>query len=642
MTAEQTLGTESNVAGRVTLTSRQVNLIFGGLMLAMLLAALDQTIVSTALPTIVGDLGGLSQLSWVVTAYILTSTVSSPLYGKIGDLYGRKLVFQAAIVVFLFGSALSGLSQNIAELIGFRAIQGLGAGGLMVGAQAIIADVVSPRERGKYQGYFGGVFALATVAGPLIGGFFVDNLSWRWVFYINVPLGILALAAIAAVLHLPTYQVEHRIDFLGAALLAAGVTCLVLLTTWGGTKYAWGSPTIVGLGIAGVALLLIFTQVERRAAEPIMPLSLFRDSVFSVSSIIGSVVGFGLFGAVVFLPQYMQIVKGASATNSGLLLLPVMAGVLLASIGSGQLITRTGRYKVFPIIGTFVTGIGLYLLSRLSPSTSHLVSTVYMFVLGVGLGLTMQVLVLAVQNSVPYKMLGTATSAATFFRSIGGSFGVAVFGTIFSNSLSTNLAKAFPQSPGAAAAALRGGHASPADLAKLPPAIHTAIVDAYSKSLDNVFLSGVPILAVAFLLAWFLREVPLREKAGLVQGVDESFGMVDVGHAEICEELQTRRRAAQAALAKLDGIAPTDLVPADRIAWLREQYQRRIDRLDEYAEMMGDGGRERSPEYLALVANLLRAEREELERLRSTGEVSPEVAGRVNQDLDLEASRAGG
>ncbi len=510
-----TVQTEPRVARPPALDAARHGLpvILSALMLAMLLAALDQTIVSTALPTIVGDLGGLSELSWVVTAYLLTSTVSTPLYGKLGDIYGRKRIFQAAIVIFLVGSMLCGLSQNMAQLVSFRALQGLGAGGLMVGAQAIIGDLVSPRERGKYMGYFGAVFGLATIAGPLLGGFFVDHASWRWVFYVNVPIGVAALVAVATVLHLPRYTVRHRIDYAGAALLAAGVSCIVLLTTWGGTQFAWGSPQIVALAVAGGLLLTAFALVERRVAEPVLPLRLFRNSVFSVGSAVSFVVGFGLFGAVVFLPQYLQIVRGFGATNSGLLLVPLMGGVLFTSIGSGQLISRTGRYKVFPITGTAIMALALYLLSTMSVTTPLPVTLGYMVLLGVGLGLVMQVLVLVMQNAVDYRDLGTATSLATFFRAIGGAFGVAIFGAIYSNALLGNLARILP---GVHLGGLSGGvgNASPAALAALPPAVHAGVVQGFSESLSTVFISGVPFGVLAFLLCWMLREVPLRTRSG--------------------------------------------------------------------------------------------------------------------------------
>jgi EmrB/QacA subfamily drug resistance transporter len=415
------------------LSHRQLLVIFSALMLGMLLAALDQTIVATALPTIVGDLGGLNHLSWVVTAYLLAATVSTPLYGKLGDLYGRKRIFQAAIVIFLVGSVLAGLSQSMGQLIVFRAIQGLGGGGLMVTAQAIIGDVVSPRERGRYMGYFGAVFGGAMVAGPLAGGFFTDHLTWRWVFYINLPLGLAALVVTTVALHAREARVRHRIDYLGAALLAAGVACVVLLTTWGGTEYAWGSSTIVGLGLAAAVLLTAFALVERRAAEPIIPLALFRNSTFDVSSAVSFIIGFAMFGVISFLPLYLQLVTGASATNSGLLLLPLMFGLLGASTLSGQLISRTGRYKVFPVAGTAIAAVGMWLLSTMTPTTGRATSTVYMVVLGIGIGLVMQVVILATQNAVDRRDLGVATGTVSFFRSVGGSFGVAVFGAIFTS-----------------------------------------------------------------------------------------------------------------------------------------------------------------------------------------------------------------
>ncbi len=433
----------------------------------MLLAALDQTIVSTALPTIVGDLGGASHLSWVVTAYLLASTASTPLWGKLGDLYGRKLFFQAAIVIFLFGSVLSGISSSMTELIAFRAIQGIGGGGLMIGAQTIIGDVVSPRDRGRYQGIFGAVFGVTSVIGPLIGGVLVDDLSWHWIFYINLPLGAIALAVTAAVLPGTLTRVHHVIDYLGAALVAAAAASLVLLTSLGGTTYAWGSAPIIALGIAGVVLIVVFVMVERRAAEPVLPLHLFSNRVFSVSSAVGFVVGFAMFGAITFLPLFLQIVKGVSPTLSGLRILPMMAGLLLTSIGTGQLISRLGRYKVFPILGTAIMTVGLLLLSRMGVTTGTLLSSVYMFVLGIGVGSVLQVLVITVQNAVSYQDLGAGTSGVTFFRSMGGSFGTAVFGAIFANLLVGNL-KHYLQGV-KLPAGLSGASVSPAALVKLSP-----------------------------------------------------------------------------------------------------------------------------------------------------------------------------
>jgi EmrB/QacA subfamily drug resistance transporter len=507
---------------------RRLMVVFGALMLAMLIAALDQTIVSTALPTIVGDLGGLTQLSWVVTAYILTSTISTPLYGKIGDLYGRKRIFQGAIVIFLVGSMLCGLSQNMVELIGFRALQGVGAGGLFVGSQAIIGDIVSPRERGRYMGYFGAVFGLATVAGPLLGGFLVDHATWRWVFYINVPIGIAALIATGLVLHLPRQRREHRIDYVGASLLGAGVTCIVLLTTWGGTEYPWASPQSLGLGLGALVLLGTFIQVERRAVEPILPLQLFRNSVFAVTNAAGFIIGLALFGSIVFLPQYLQIVKGDGATNSGLLLVPMMVGLLITSIVSGQLISRTGRYKIWPILGTAVTVVGLFLLSTMGAATPAVVTAAYMVVLGLGLGGVMQVLVVVVQNSVTQKDIGVATSTATFFRSMGGSIGVPIFGAIFSNVLIAKLVTDLPK--GFHLGGLSGGigNASPQVLDKLPAAIHSGVVHAFSQSLGSVFLAGVPFAVIAFVLVCLIKEVPLRTRvAPMLEGVDESFGYTE-------------------------------------------------------------------------------------------------------------------
>src|SRR4051794_34633192 len=476
-------------------------------MLGMFLAALDQTIVSTALPTIVGELGGLNHLSWVVTSYLLASTASTPLYGKLGDMLGRKPVFLFAVIVFLIGSVLSGLSQSMGELIAFRAIQGLGAGGLMVGAQAIIADVVPPRERGRYMGLIGSVFAVASVAGPLLGGFLVETISWRWVFYVNLPIGIVAVLIIVFKLHLHVPHHRHAIDFLGAALLTAGVCCLILVTTWGGNEYPWGSSTIIGLAIAGVVLILAFLVQERRAPEPIIPLNLFRSTVFSVASSLGFVIGLAMFGAIIFIPLFLQLVYGVSPTSSGLRMLPLMAGLLSASILSGRAISRIGRYKPFPIAGTAVTTLGMFLLSRLDVDTPPWLASVFMLVVGIGIGLTMQVLVLAVQNCAPPQDVGVATSAATFFRSMGGSLGVALFGAIFATRLGDELASLPPD----VAAKFSGGvNISPAQVHALPAATLNQFLEAFVHALSPVFLVGAAMTLVAFGLSFALKEVPLR------------------------------------------------------------------------------------------------------------------------------------
>ncbi|MBI5157586.1 MAG: MFS transporter [Acidimicrobiia bacterium] len=491
------------------MTHRQILVVFSGLMLGIFLAALDQTIVSTALPTIVGELGGLDHLSWVVTAYMLTSTASAPLYGKISDLYGRKIVFQAAIVIFLVGSILAGVSQSMVQLIAFRAIQGLGAGGLIVMAMTIVGEILSPRERGRYQGYIGSVFALSSIGGPLLGGFFVDNIGWRWVFYINLPIGLTALVVTGFVLNIDSYRKEHRLDYRGAAALVAGVSCALLVTVWGGSEFAWGSPTILGLSAAAVILLGLFIAQERRAAEPILPLRLFRNKVFTLTSGIGFIVGLGMFGAIVFLPMFLQVVIGVSATNSGLLLVPMMAGVVTGSIGSGRRITKTGRYKGYPVAGTAIMAVGLFLLSTMDPATTLPLASVYMATFGFGLGLVMQVLVIAVQNSVELSDLGVATSSTTFFRSLGGSFGTALFGAIFANRLAANLAAALPPGSGPPGDLTR----SPALIAALPPELHEPVVGAFSNALTLVFAVGIPFAIAAFALVLVMPELPLRETA---------------------------------------------------------------------------------------------------------------------------------
>jgi EmrB/QacA subfamily drug resistance transporter len=496
---------------------REVLVVFAALMLAVLLAALDGTIVATALPTITAELGGLDQLSWVVTGYLLASTISTPLYGKLGDLYGRKRVFQAAIVIFLVGSALCGQAQGMGELIAFRTVQGLGGGGLIVLAQAIIGDVVSPRDRGRYQGIFGAVFGISSVAGPLIGGFLVDNASWRWIFYVNLPIGIVALAVIAVALRVPEQRREARIDVLGTILLSLAAGCFVLATSLGGQTYGWGSWQIVGLGVVTVAATALLIPVEKRAAEPVLPMSLFSSRVFTMAGAIGFIVGFGLFGATTYLPLFLQIVTGASPTGSGLELLPLILGLLVTSIGSGQIIARWGHYRPFPIAGTALMVVGFWRLSTMSPDTSALERSLDMLILGLGIGLVMQVLVLAVQNDVDYRNLGVATSGATFFRSIGGCFGVAICGAIFSNRLGAELAGLANLPP-----ALASGNVTRDQVAQLPPVARDAFVGAYADALSTVFLVCAPVAALAFVLAWLLPEKPLRRTVEAT-GVGEAF-----------------------------------------------------------------------------------------------------------------------
>lgn len=517
----------------VALTHRQIMVVFSGLMLGMFLAALDQTIVGTALPTIVNSLHGLNHMSWVVTAYLLTSTISTPLYGKLSDQLGRKGIFQFAIVIFLIGSALAGLSQNMTQLIAFRGIQGLGAGGLMAMAMTIIADVVSPRERGRYQGYFGATFALSSVAGPLLGGIFTEQLSWRWIFYINLPIGIVALVVTSAVLKLPFRRQSHRIDFLGAGLMMVGVTAALLVTVWGGTQYAWGSSLIIGIGLLSAVFIGAFIVWEHYAVEPILPPSLFRIGVFRTASTVSFLLSMVMFGAIIYLPLYLQLVDGVSPTVSGLLMVPLMLGLLISSIVSGQIVTRPGIYKPMPIVGSGMVIIGMWLLSNLGLHTSHLTMSLYVIVLGAGMGMTMQIMILATQNAVPADSIGTGTAAVTFFRSLGGAFGSSLFGAIFIAGLSHWIPVLVP---GAAAAGIhvhRNFAMTPAEIHSFPPHVQYGILDAFVRSLHTVFLVGVPIALGMFVAALFLKQLPLRSSSGLERpSEDLAMSMGEVGSAD--------------------------------------------------------------------------------------------------------------
>jgi EmrB/QacA subfamily drug resistance transporter len=494
-------------------SNRQALVPFSGAMLGMLLAALDQTIVATALPRIVADLNGLNHLSWVVTAYLVTSTVTVPLYGKLSDLYGRKRLFMIAITLFLVGSALCGAAQTMTELILFRGLQGLGAGGLIPLTFAVIGDLFSPRERGRFQGLTGAVWAVAAVVGPLLGGYLTDSASWRWIFYINLPVGVIALVVVATTMHIPSHRREHRIDYPGAALLTAGTVLLLLAAVWGGQNYPWGSAQILGLLLGGGALIAAFLAVETRAAEPILPLALFSNSIFAVSSAATLVIGAVLFGALIYIPLFVQGVTGGSATNSGVVLIPLSLGWVLTSVVSGYLISRTGRYRRFPIAGSLIVVVGFWLLTRMDIHTSSLTTTGDMLVIGFGMGLVAQTYVLAVQNAVPPREMGTATASVLFFRSIGGAFAVAAFGSILTTRLRSELA-------------VQLGHAAntvdvqrilqaPGSGNRLGSQMVDGIRSALSSSLHSVFVVCFVLALVALVVSVLLRELPLRTQTGL-------------------------------------------------------------------------------------------------------------------------------
>ncbi|MFJ7214363.1 DHA2 family efflux MFS transporter permease subunit [Amycolatopsis sp. NPDC098790] len=522
------------------LSRGRVNAVFGAVLLGMLLAALDQTIVGTALPTIVGDLGGVGHLSWVVTSYLLAETIMTVVVGKLGDLFGRKLMFQLSVIVFGIGSFCAGFADSMVWLIVWRAVQGLGGGGLMVTSTALIADVVPLRERGKYQGVLGSVFGVVTVAGPMLGGFFVDHLSWRWAFYVNIPLVVVVLVVASSAMPNARAAIKPVIDYAGILLIGLAATGLTLVTSWGGTQYAWGSPVIIGMAIGSVVLLAAFVFVELRAKEPMLPMRLFRNPVFTVGGIMSFVVGFAMLGALSYLPTYMQYVQGTSATTSGVRLLPMVLALLVASIAAGNAVSRTGRYKIFPLVGAAGMTIGLYLLSRLDTDTGFWEASAYMAVLGLGIGLGMQVLTIAVQNTVDYADLGVATSGVTFLRSIGSSFGAAIFGTVYANQLTPNLAGAVASlPPGVDPRALQ----VPTALHALPDAVSAPVIKAYSDSLHVVFLAAAPVGLVAFALAFFLKEVPLRDTA--------RAAAPDLGDGFAMPEARTDDRELERAVATL-------------------------------------------------------------------------------------------
>ena len=628
----------ATVAAPAPAVRANVRVIFGGLMLVLLLAALDQTIVATALPTIVSDLGGLSHLAWITSAFLLAQTVVTPIYGKLGDLYGRKRVLQSAVVLFLLGSALCGQAHSMTELIAFRAIQGLGAGGLVVLVQATIGDVVPPRERGRYQGLFGAVFGVASVGGPLLGGAIVQSISWRWIFYVNLPIGLVALVVLSATLPASVRVARPAIDYVGASLLAGALSAIVLVTSLGGTSWAWASGQVIVLGALGVALLVIFLFAERRATDPIVPLALVRNPVFAVGGSLSLIVGFALFGSVTFLPLYFQTVDAASPTGSGLRLIPMMVGLLSMSILSGQLITRRGRYRIFPIIGTALMTVGLVLLARLSLGTTTITSSLYLLVLGLGLGATMQVLVLAVQNAVDFSILGAATSAVTLARGIGGSLGTAVFGTIFSTQLQSHLRGVLTGS--LAGQISGGGRLTGAQVLRLPPTVRAAYQNAYVHSLHPVFLAAAGVTAFGFLLSLLLPQRQLRDSAAASTGLEDGLAaprspdsLAEIERALTKVTTLDERRRFRQAIAQRAGVqispeaiwalVQIDEYGAARARALAEQngietarVEKVVDELRERGLIAGEDGAQLTPAGREQAGRVVRARRDLLaERL---------------------------